>query len=398
MTNWHNLATREAGFDTSLEREPLHEHLSYEPCGGRGVTRIFGSPGRYVQGDGVLDSIGDHLRVDGTRAAVLVDGEIEDLVADPLEAGFDAAGFGVEHVAVEGACTTPEIERIRARIDAADVVVGAGGGRTLDVAKAIAARLDVALVTVPTIASTDAPTSSLSVVYTEAGEFDDFEFHGANPDLVLVDSGLIAEAPTRLFRSGIADALATWFEADTAYRSNAKNVFDGRSTRTAHAIAREAYETITDHGVEAVLAVERDAVTPGVEAVIEANTLMSGLGFESGGLAAAHAVHDGLTRLDIHGATHGEKVNIGTITQLVLEGRPTTEITDFIELSLELGLPVTLADIGLPDPDTAALWTAAESACEPAETIHNEPFEVTPSAVVDALRTADHLGETLRDA
>jgi len=111
-----------------------------------------------------------------------------------------------------------------------------------------------------------------------------------NPDLVLVDTAVVARAPTRFLRSGMADAIATWYEADTAYRAAAENVFDGRSTLTAHAIAETCYDTIRDHGRSAVAAVERDAVTESVEAVVEANTLMSGIGFESGGLAAAHSI------------------------------------------------------------------------------------------------------------
>lgn len=360
------------------------------------MTRIFRSPSRYVQGPDVLASIGQHLDVTGSQATMVADATVLEIVADPLQTGLEAAGFDVECIEFNGACTRAEIDRVSAAASGTDLVVGAGGGRTLDTAKAVRRAVDAALATVPTIASTDAPTSSLSVVYTEADEFEEFAFHDVHPDLVLVDTAVIAAGPTRFFRSGIADAIATWFEADTAVQTAAENVFDGRSTRTAHAIAREAYATITDHGVDAVAAVERDAVTPGVEAVVEANTLMSGLGFESGGLAAAHAIHDGLTRLDAHGATHGEKVNIGTITQLVLEGKPQAEIHDLLDLSLELGLPVTLADIGLEDVDESALETAAEAACDPIETIHNEPFEVTPSAVADALATADQLGRQRR--
>ena len=48
-------------------------------------------------------------------------------------------------------------------------------------------------------------------------------------------------------------------------------------------------------GVAAARDVEVDALTPALERVVEANTLLSGLGFESGGLCIAHAVHNGLT-------------------------------------------------------------------------------------------------------
>jgi glycerol dehydrogenase len=356
------------------------------------VIRSFRSPAAYVQGDGALNTIAEHLSPDGDKAAILADATVLGLVGHEIQTGLEASDYSVETVEFAGACTEAEIERVTEIAEDADLVVGAGGGKALDTAKAVRVDVGGRLVTVPTIASTDAPVSSLSVLYTEDGAFDRFRFHDVHPDLVLVDTGVVARGPTRFFRSGIADALATYFEAETAVAVYAENVFETQSTRTAHTIAQEAYETIMDHGVNAVAAVERDAVTPGVEAVVEANTLMSGIGFESGGLAAAHAVHDGLTLLDAHGATHGEKVNIGTITQLVLEGVPTERIHQFIDLSIDLGLPVTLADIGMGDVTDEDLMRAAENACDPMETIHNEPFEVTSKMVKDALATADRLG------
>lgn len=356
------------------------------------MTRIFRAPSAYVQGRNVLDTVGEHVDVDSTRAVLLADPAVLDIVAEPLRTGLEAAGLSVETVEFGGACTRAEIERVAGAAGDADLVVGAGGGRTLDTAKAVRTAVEARLVTVPTLASTDAPTSSLSVVYTEDDEFEEFQFHGVNPDLVLVDTAVIATAPARFFRSGIADAVATWFEADTAYRAGAENVFGGQSTRTAHAIARECHATVREHARGAVAAVERNAVTRGVEAVVEASTLMSGVGFESGGLAAAHSIHDGLTRVeDTHDATHGEKVNVGTLAQLVLEGRETEEIYDLVDFSLDLGLPVTLADVGLGEPTDDQLRTIAEAACEPHETIHNEPFEVGLEAVRDALVTADRL-------
>nr|WP_328586635.1 iron-containing alcohol dehydrogenase [Natronorubrum thiooxidans] len=150
------------------------------------------------------------------------------------------------------------------------------------------------------------------------------------------------------------------------------------------------YEMLRRHGVSAVHAVENGAVTESVEAVTEANTLLSGLGFESGGLAAAHSIHNGLTQLE---ATHREKVNIGTLPQLVLEGRDDEFVEDIIEFSLDIELPVTLADIGLDDPMEDQLDTVAEAACVEEETIHNEPFPVEPAMVWDALLTVNGLGE-----
>src|SRR5699024_469059 len=136
---------------------------------------------------------------------------------------------------------------------------------------------------------------------------------------------------------------------------------------------------------------EKQAVTSAVENVIEANTLLSGLGFESGGLAAAHAIHNGFTALevDIHHLTHGEKVAYGTLTQLFMENRPTEEIDAYIDLYQALNLPTTLKDLHLDPEDRDALIRVGEQATTEGETIHNTPFIVTAEDVADALIAVD---------
>lgn len=66
-----------------------------------------------------------------------------------------------------------------------------------------------------------------------------------------------------------------------------------------------------------------EQVAPALERVVEAHTLLRGLGFESGGLAACHAIHNGLTQLhQTHGYWHGEKVAIGVLSSLFLTDKP----------------------------------------------------------------------------
>lgn len=138
-------------------------------------------------------------------------------------------------------------------------------------------------------------------------------------------------------------------------------------------------------------------MTPAVEKVVEANTLLSGLGFESGGLAAAHAIHNGLTAApQTHGLTHGQKVNIGSVTQLVLEGAPTQEIRDFVEFTTRVGLPTTLTEVGLTVDDVEDLQRVAEVATADGETIHAMPFDVGVADLVDALRSIEGFSRQVR--
>jgi glycerol dehydrogenase len=253
------------------------------------------------------------------------------------------------------------------------------------------------LVSVPTIASTDAPTSAVSVVYTEEGEVLEYRLFGRNPDAVIVDTEVIVGAPVRFLVAGMGDGLSTYFEAEASSRTRAKTLVAGAPTQAALAIARLCYDTLLEHGLAARLAAERGAITPSVEKVIEANTLLSGLGFESGGLAAAHSIHNGLTVLEeTHQFWHGEKVAFGVIAMLMLEDRPFEVVTEVVDFCLEVGLPVALDDLGLENASEEDLRKAAEVACADGETIYNEPFDVYPQTVLDAILAADAFGRQRR--
>jgi len=289
-----------------------------------------------------------------------------------------------------------EIERAKtaAREIGARIIVGAGGGKVLDTARAVASDLMLPVVNCPTIASSDAPCSALSVVYTEEGVFEQYRVYARNPDLVLVDTEVIAKSPPRFLAAGMGDALATWFEAKVCARGGVKNMRGGASTLSALALAELCYRTLLADGSGALEAVAIQQVTPALERVVEANTLLSGLGFESSGLAAAHAVHNGLTTAAAtHQYMHGEKVAFGVIVQLMLESQPGPVVNEVMAFSTSIGLPVTFAGIGLQAPGTEVLCQIARRATAPGETIHNEPFSVSSECVVEALWAANAAGE-----
>lgn len=285
-----------------------------------------------------------------------------------------------------------EINKHKENLAGYDAVIGIGGGKTLDTAKAVAYYAKLPVLIVPTIASTDAPCSRLSVIYTESGEFESYLPLPSNPNIVLMDTDIIAKAPARFLASGIGDALATYYEAAACVQADAVTMAGGHVTKAAMALAALCRETLLADGVKAVIAAENGLCTAAVENIIEANTYLSGVGFESGGLSAAHAIHNGLTVLpQCHHMLHGEKVAFGTLTQLVLENRPMEEITDIISFCIDIGLPVTLEDLGLADVGDEDLMKAAEAACAENDTMGNMPFAVTPYDVFAAMKAASAL-------
>lgn len=362
-------------------------------------VRTVISPGRYVQGPGAITRLGEFLSPIGSVPLIVSDDVVWGFVGHDVEASLSTADLPVTRETFDGLATSAKIDGLVSAIaDAgADVVVAVGGGSTIDAVKAAGFLAGIRWVSVPTVASTDAPTSALAVVYTEEGAFEEYRFFPRNPDLVLVDSQLVANAPAEFLAAGVGDALATWLEARATSRSNSLTMAGGVPTLTGTALAKLSWDILWDNALPALDAVRDHLVTPSVEKVIEANTLLSGLGFESGGLAAAHAIHNGLTAApQTHGLAHGQKVNIGSLTQLILEGAPTSEITDFIEFTTRVGLPTTLTEIGLTTGNLDELRLVADAATVESETIHNMPFDVSASDVVSALLSIERLSRRVR--
>jgi glycerol dehydrogenase len=355
-------------------------------------TTIF--PGRYVQGASAIERLGDETARLGSKAFLCC----SPFVVENLLPKFRADVESKVEIAVarfNRECTEAEIDRLTelARAAEAEVVVGIGGGKLLDTAKAVAYYLDVPVVIVPTIASTDAPCSALSVIYTPEGVVKSGLVFPRNPDLVLVDTTIIAQAPVRLLVAGMGDALSTWFEADTCQRTYSGNMTGDVGSFTAFALARLCYDTLLEYGVAALTACQKGVVTQALERIVEANTLLSGVGFESGGLATAHALHDGFTRQKrTHGHWHGEKVAFGVLVSLFLTDKPPRIVDEVYGFCESVGLPTTLAAVGLEDPTEEELRQVAEASCA-VRSIHHEPIPVTPESVYAALVAADAEGQ-----
>lgn len=361
------------------------------------MSRIIVSPSKYIQGAGELKNICSHIGGLGDSFFIISSPSGLKRFQKTVEQSFEGSGKKLYFEGFNRECTKKEIERLKgiAAECGANVIVGIGGGKTLDTAKCVAEASRFPVAIVPTIASTDAPTSACSVIYNEDGTVDGAVYFRKNPDIVLVDSEVVVNAPVRLLVSGMGDALATYFEARACMRANTLNCSKGNCSKAAMAIAELCYETLLSDGFMAKCAAQSHVCTKAVENIIEANTYLSGIGFESGGLAAAHAVHNGLTAIpETHNFYHGEKVAFGTIVQLVMEGAPEEELFEVIDFCKRVGLPSSLADLGI-DPADDRLKMAAKLAVKEDETIHNMPFKVTDEMVYTAIIAADAISKSL---
>jgi len=347
--------------------------------------RVMGFPGLYVQGRGVISQLGEWVSRFGIRPFVVSDSRVWSLYREKITTSLPThtySEFGGELCPEE-----IEVQRTRSLEAKCDVVIGLGGGKVQDTAKAVKLHTHVPVVIVPTVASNDAATSRLIITYTKEGEFLGPLFLPTNPDAVIVDTEVIRKAPIRFLKAGVADALATYYEAEECKKSGALNFFGGRPTTTALQIARLCREVVFSAADKAIDSIQRGQDCEEIEQLIEAVVLLSGLGFEGCGVAAAHAVSQGFTLIpQLRGNLHGEEVAVGLIVQLLLEQRGKDELQEIVTFYKKLGLPLSVKDLGLHNPTEEQLNLIASFACRKNSRLYNMSFPISAQDVVKALK------------
>lgn len=366
------------------------------------TSMAWGAPGRYIQGPGEIKRLALYTEKYGKKVFAIIDEYFFNSFSEII--GKIYSDFGGEFMSFEY-----HTEITKKLIDEAikkaenfcpNAIIGIGGGKAIDTAKSVAGALSLPLIIIPTSASTDAPTSAMAVIYNDKHEHDDVYYFIKNPDLVLVDSEIIANSPVRFLIAGMGDALATVFEGRTSIHTNSGNYICNeidvfRNTRTAKAIAEECYRALLENGKLAKMANELHTVTEALEAVIEANTLMSGIGFENVGCAASHCICNGITAAPNGAeALHGEKVAFGVICQLIAENAPMSLIDEVIRFNISVGLPVCLKDMNIEETEENFEIIAQE----PQNTEWTrEPFPVTKKMVIDIIKNANALGKSYKN-
>ncbi len=359
------------------------------------MDSIFVSPGRYIQGKNTLKNLGVYAEKLGKKPFILVSKGGMKRIGDMLlnackEKDLDATAeiFG-------GESTRNEVLRLAALMEeiGSDLVIGVGGGKVTDTAKMAAVERNLPVIICPTIAATDGPTAGRAVLYSEEHVSLQTLQLPASPNVVLVDTEVIANAPARLLVSGMGDALATYFETSTCVVTNHPAPNGGLSTLAGRALAKACFDTLMSDGVQASIDAKDHICSEAVEHIIETNTLLSGLGFESGGLGAAHAINKGLTYVrECDALYHGEKVAYGTLAQILIEEQPEELIEQVFTFCAKVGLPVCFSDLGIEGIEEEKLWKAAEVAADPKGHAKNEPVKVTKEMVFDAFSRVDARG------
>jgi glycerol dehydrogenase len=370
--------------------------------GGPALERQVG-PRLYSRGSGAIAALAKCSSIYGKQCLV-IGGKTALARAGVLvtAALTDAGATATETVWYGGECSEDCVNALLLRVTQSQIklLVGVGGGKALDTAKLVASRTKIPVLTVPTIAATCAAWTPVSALYTAAGEYIDL-VPSVAPLLVAADTGVIGRAPLRYLVSGIGDTLAKRYELEAS--TAAAGPSDAAAVAGALALGRACFQVLADSGRQAIAEVSQgncDGIALGnvVEAVIMLAGTVSELGGDAGRTAAAHAIYSGLSYLpESHVKCHGELVAFGILAQLCLEGRADVYVKEYLKVSHDAGLPMTLAECGLGELGEDALWRAAEISVQIRD-MDNMPIRVTAEMVYRAIKDADRHGQAYLDS
>ncbi len=288
-------------------------------------------------------------------------------------------------------CCYEDLERLESIIlkNNCDSILAIGGGKVLDAGKFLSDSLSIPVITIPLSASTCAGWTALSNIYSINGQFiKDIELRSC-PKILVFDHEFIKTAPKRTLSSGIADALAKWYESSLT----SSEVEDGlvqqaiqisRVLRDQLLIYGEsAYQNQTVQNLSWCNVVEGCSLTAG---------LIGGIGGEKCRTAAAHAFHNAITQIiTAHKPLHGEIVGVGILLQLRLEETKNNNklanqsIKQLMVLMKSLNLPTTIAQLGINVFENNNLQKIAEFTCRDNSEIHYLPFETSHQDIIETI-------------
>ena len=343
-------------------------------------------PSLYLQGKGAIYHLGQKALPYGDKAFVCGGKTALSVSGDRIRKSLTSNG--IEVVGWDDSvkeCTHAVINKLaeECKHSKAHFVIGVGGGRAIDAAKAAAWKMKLPVMTVGTQCASNADASSESVVYTDDHKYLEILVLPRNPVLVIEDTEIIAKAPPRYMVQGMGDALACKFESEAFAKARLKRRDREVPTTVALALGNQCFQSLMKHGERAASDAKNGILSLDVVEVIEAIKLSSALTFENSGCGLAHALHNGLTRTGQVKGEHGEIVAYTTIIQMAFENRPKEEIASVVKWCNAIGLPTKLAKLGTPSRQ--AIRQAVEHACERDHNSRNMPDKPRVPEVLEAI-------------
>lgn len=350
-------------------------------------------PAQILRGPGVIAQLGAICARWGSRALLIGGHQALAAIGDQVRQQLDINA--VTLVGTEwfgGECSQTQIERLAKIVQRndVDVIIGAGGGKSLDTCKAVGVASRTPVITIPTIAATCAAVTPLTIRYHDDGHFRDLYPLPQAPAGVIIDSALLAAAPLRWLAAGLGDTLAKWYE----FRAISRHHSLSGVARSSSANSRICYDLIDSYGPAACQSVREGKSSAELEQVLDAIFMFAGLtSLMSSGAhaAAAHAIYEGFTVCDKTRAFgHGLLVGFGNLCLLALENRSDEELMGAIQLAHDCAVPLRLREIA--DLTAEELDSIVQASLH-APDMSNMPFPVSAGALYAAINRVEGMAE-----
>jgi glycerol-1-phosphate dehydrogenase [NAD(P)+] len=278
----------------------------------------------------------------GGQVMIISGPNTSQIVGNKISACLEKSGFGPE-VFLSRASRMEEVDRVErlAREIGVGFMIGAGGGRSIDIAKLASMRLNIPFLSVPTAASHDGICSAQASL-TLNGEATSVS--AQTPLAVIADTKVISKAPARLLAAGCGDiisnytALLDWQLANRLRNEEYSEYAAALSGMTARMIV-ELAPTIKPGLEESAKIV--------IKALISSSVAMSIAGSSRPASGSEHKFAHAMNRIVPGKALHGELCGVGTIVMMYLHGGDWRMIRAALG---HVGAPTTASQLGI-DPD-----------------------------------------------
>lgn len=348
----------------------------------------------YMIGEDVYRKAGAILKKHGKTAVVVGGKTAMEKAADEIIESLKADGISVTgKVWFGGDSTYENVEMLKQdpAVQKADMILAVGGGKACDTCKVLAEQTDKALFAFPTIASNCAPCTALAIMYDTQGRFKD-NFYSARPPLfVFINDRIIAQAPVKYLQAGIGDALSKEAEVALALR----HVELDQNLLLGLSLCAACTEPLLKYGEEAMKACEENRTCAALQEVALDIVISTGLVSNMTvcpefyyNTNLAHCFYYGATIFPVyHDHLHGFWVAYGVLVLLDYDNQ--TELRDRVmNFYRKVGLPVTLAQVGLTKEDLPALADKASKV----PGWHIDGYELTKEKFMQAVLNVDALG------
>lgn len=356
------------------------------------------APKYYENKAGIIKEAGKYIREIGENAFIIGGSTAVSIVQKSLYASLEDNNLKYKVKIFNDYPTQKYIDKFSNIISKQnkDVIIGIGGGRVLDLVKAIGNQINLPVVTIPTIPATCAAWSALSVIYKENGEQDKYIRLENSPNLILADKEILSRAPIRYINSGVADTIVKWYEIAPNLKNNKNDFY----LRLQLKICELALEFLKEDYIKAYRKEELFSEPYLINNAIDSIIMLAGSAGSINGSVPygglAHPFYNSSTKVyETNSMLHGEKVIFGLLVQLVLEKKSEKEIVEFIEWMQLLKLPTTLKELEIESEIELKVNKIAKGIIESVGDYSGLDYKINENHVIEAIFKVDEIGRNI---